>query len=114
MKKKQLLERYIGYYPNLYIVMLAMFWWMTGELTETDRNTVLTEVGYTYNSTDKTVTDGTTTYTMYQLLDNCVTNIYPTSDVIDYDMMTGIIDVVYNKGYITADQVTTLKGKVTK
>ena len=113
MKKRKLIETmYIGYLPNICIVMLAMFWWMTNGMNLTDRDAVLQEVGYSYNSTDKTVTDGTNTYTMYQLLDYCIKNVYPNSDVIDYNMMNSVVDVVENKGYITADQATTLKGEI--
>jgi hypothetical protein len=103
MKKKELLEYYITNQKinPLSAVMLTVLWWMNGELTDSDRDYILSLVGFSYNEETKTVSNGTE-YTVFQLLKSCITDIYPNEIVLDCSLMEIFVEMAEYYGFITS------------
>jgi len=99
------------------VAVLSIYFYIisTGTLTQNDMTSdnlasVMTTLGYTYDTSTDTFNDGTTDYTIYQLLDKIRTDYYEDSEPLHNGTMLLMIMTLKNKGKITEEQATTLKG----
>lgn len=107
MKKRELLEYYVGRLNPISIVMLTMLWWMNGEMSAEDRDYVLNLVGYTYNPATKTLSNGEA-HTIYQLFLACINEVYPSEIILDAALMQTFIEIAHFNGFLTTEEKTGL------
>jgi hypothetical protein len=105
-----LLKRNItcGEYTNLENAMLIVSHFIIGDISSDSLASLLAEISWTYDSTAKTFSDGTTSYTINTLFNNCITTVYKTSYVLNKDRMKDTITFAKNSSYLTADEATAL------
>jgi hypothetical protein len=101
-----------GYYVKEIIAMLIFALYMPGDITSTEMTTLLNSISWTYNSTNYTLSDGTNTYTVYQLLTDAITQVYKKYIWASKPLFTAIISKSETGGYITNDELTTLEAEL--
>jgi len=97
-----------GYLVGEAAVMSLMAGYIKSSFTADELTELLTTLGWTYDSTAKTVSDGTTTYTMYQLISDGISGVYDNQIFLGKNLMTLIITQAETGGYITAAEQTEL------
>jgi hypothetical protein len=90
------------------IMLSALLYYMIGKLSEAHFTDILTRLSYTWDSTNHTVSDGTNTYTVYQLIDKCITDIFPNEKSLSFASAELPIKISYENNYITADEAAAL------
>lgn len=95
---------------NLSIAVLAIAFWMIQAegMTTANLHSVMTTLGFTFDETEETLTADGTTYTIYQLLEYCVYNLFPTIKVLYMSIMECIISKAENMEYITSTEAAFL------
>ena len=94
-------------------LMLVLFAWAKGKISDSDATDLFAECGYTFTkptAIDQTIlTNGTATYTIVLLITFYHDNDWEKSMVAPGNI-DGMIDNLHSSGYITTDEQTALKG----
>lgn len=98
------------------VAMLSIFYYIINagttinDMTAENLATVMTELGFTYNTSTDVFNDGTSDYTIYQIINKVITDYYPDSETLNAAIMILIIKICNQKSKITAEEKTTLIG----
>lgn len=94
------------------IAMMAIAFWVINAEGMSNKNlqNVMTQLGFAFNQATAVLTAGGTDYTIYGLLEYCITNVYPNERTLTAAALKCIIKKSENKEYITSAQRTTLEG----
>jgi len=99
-----------GIMQNMSVAMMAIaFWVIKAEGMGSDNlQDIMLRLGFTFDEPAAILTAGGTDYTIYNLLDYCVTSVYPNERTLTAAALKCIIKKCENKLYITAEQRTSL------
>ena len=113
MDKKDILLACIqnGRIKHLCIAVLGVLWHITGELSAADLNDVLSRIGYSYSNDILTQTSTQTTFTVYQLMLACCTELNQTSYILDKAKLLNLIDIAFYFGRLTEAERDSLVGE---
>jgi hypothetical protein len=100
-------------YSNLVAAMLIMAFFILGEISIDNVTADLELIGWTYNNTTNVYSDGTTDYSVYDLINTCCTQVYPIAIELGKFTLQTVINSALSENYITTEQATTLKGSLT-
>jgi len=109
-----------GKMPKLAIAMLSIVYYILGSkgMSETNFIDIMNKLGYTFNKDTFILNDGTTNYSIYDLLNTVVTTIYPIDEVLYPATMENIFWVAHTHKdstgtlLISDSQYTELEGKL--
>lgn len=102
-----------GVFAIVQKLLMVLYFWALGRLSDSDAKALFTECGYTF--TKPTTIDqiilisGTTSYTIISLITAYHDNYYSLSQLSSDDIFD-MIDHLHSSGYITTDEQTLLKG----
>lgn len=99
-------------YNSIYIAAIIMGFFILGKISASNVVSDLALINWTYDSSAHTFSDGSTTYTIYDLINTCCTNVYHNPVALGQFAMGIIIDAAAAETYITSTQATELKGKL--
>lgn len=88
-------------WPNLLKAMFILTYWIIQKITASQCTLFCAQVGYTFDSSAVTLSDGTTTYSIYQALDLACDTIYPQKVALGAPLMSSIIGAAKDEGYLT-------------
>jgi len=88
---------------NLSIAVLAISFWMIQAegMTTENLQSIMATLGFSFDETTNALTADGSTYTIYQLLEYCVVNLFPNIKVLYVSVMECIIDNAKYMEYIT-------------
>lgn len=91
------------------IALMSIMYWVIQSPGMSDEHLadIMSRIGYTFDTSTMTLNDGTSNYTILQMLQNAISDIYTTSK-IPPESLALVINKCKSKGYITAEQAQTL------
>jgi hypothetical protein len=109
-----------GRMSKLSIAMLSIIYYVIGSkgMTADNLADIMSKLGYTYNTSTNVLNDGTTDYTVYDLLNKVITDLYPIDEILYPATMENILWVAHTHKdssgalYISDEQFTMLEGKL--
>lgn len=96
-------------FSNLDIALMAIMYWIIKSPGMSNEHIadIMTRIGFTFDISAMTLNDGTNTYTVLQMLQKAISDIYTTSK-LSAETLSLIIDKCYTKEYITPQQAQDL------
>ena len=108
---EKLLEYIKANENSMFIAMLSILYFIIGDITSAELTDIMTRLGMSYNTSTNVLTDGETSYSIYDLIYYVVsTNAYKKSLVRDETYMKFNISTALDYGLITSEQSITLEG----
>ncbi len=102
-----------GMLKKMSVAVMAIIFWVTKSFTMSNSNleSVMTALGseFSFNTSTAVLTVNSTTYTIYQMIEYSIENLYKKVDVITYLAVSSSIKFSYDMEYITAAERATLK-----
>lgn len=108
---KYLCERIVdGVMQKISIAMLAIaFWIINADGMSTDNlKSVLKTLGFQFNFSTCVLTVGSKTYDIYNLLDYCIENVYPSERTLNASTLKCVIRKCEKMEYINSSQSSVL------
>jgi hypothetical protein len=102
-----------GHYSKLILAMLIMAFFILGQISVATLVSDLALISWTYDTTAHTVSDGTTTYTVDDLISGCIATTYAEKPELGVFVMKTVINSALTENYITSAEATTLKAALT-
>ena len=90
--------------------MLIMAFFILGQISVNDVVSDLALINWTYSN--GVYSDGTTDYSVYDLINTCCARVYPIAVELGKFTMQTVIESAATENYITSAQATELKGKL--
>jgi hypothetical protein len=102
-----------GHYSHIILAMLIMAFYILGQISVDTLVSDLALISWTYDSTAHTVSDGSNTYTVNNLITTCIATAYAEKPELGIFVMSTVISSAQSEGYITSAEATTLKAALT-
>lgn len=94
----------------IYFYIISYGTFTQNDMSEENLALVMTKLGYTYNTSTNELTDGTTTYSIYNLVNKVISDYYPSSKPLSSGIIILMLSTLTARNKITSEQATTLKG----
>jgi len=99
-------------WPALLRIMFALAYWMMQKITNDNCVAFCAYLGYTFDTTAKTISNGTTTYTIFSALEAACDSIYPDHIMLGKYIMKNTINAAESENYITPSEKSALVAKL--
>ncbi|MDD3267235.1 MAG: hypothetical protein PHC75_08685 [Burkholderiales bacterium] len=94
---------------NIAIISITLWIIKAQGMTTEHLIDIMTRLNFTFNNSTLLFNDGSRDYTIYQLLNLCVTSVYPVSKMVTPLIMIASIEDSYKNGYITEQEKLSLE-----
>jgi hypothetical protein len=109
MNKYDELKNWISCGMSAFMVAtLAIVYYMTGGLSSEHLTEIMSDIGATYDTSAKTLTYNSKSYTIAELFAYVIANDYKTSTAVSYSMIFAHLMSTRVFGYITSEEYATL------
>lgn len=96
-------------FTNLDIALMSIMYWIIKSpgMTTEHLEDIMTRIGYAFDITTMALSDGTNSYTVLQMLEHTVNNVYVNTS-LSPEMLALIINKCVKQGYINLADAQTL------
>lgn len=97
-----------GLLKKMSVAVMAIIFWVTKSFSMTDSNIsdIMEALGeeFSFNAATAVLTVGLTTYTIYEMIEYSILNLYKKVDVITYLVVSRSVKFAFEMEYITESQ----------
>lgn len=100
-----------GFLKSMSIAVMAIMFWVAQSFTMSNDNvqSIMTELGFSFDTSTAILTVDGTDYTIYQMIEYSINNLYKQEVVITYLAMSSSIKFAHDMEYITDAERDNLK-----